>query len=465
MVYDGLKRNKRFFWILLVVSFCLFTVCKKTDRVSERDFPEIKEEGELRVLTLSGSMTYFMYKGEPKGYEYELLRDFADSHQLKLQIKLAENETKLTQMLLNGEGDVIACNIPITNEGKENLLYCGSKSINRQVLIQCANRGTLLRDVTDLIGKEIFVIHDSKYYHRLNHLNNELGGGIHIRTIDKDTISVEDLIEMVSKGEITYTVSDWDMAKLNKTYFHNLNINLTISHPQPSSWAVKQSTPALAAAIDTWFEETQNTPRYKGIIKRYFEMSKMPGDEPAPLMSPTQISPYDVFFKKQASVIHWDWRLLASIAFQESKFYTDRVSWAGATGLMGLMPRTAEIFGLSSDSLIYPESSIRTAVLLIKRLNRSFSSVQDENERIKFILAAYNAGSGHIYDAQALAKTHGKNPAVWSDNVEEYLKLKSLPEYYNDPVCKQGYFRAAETVNYVQAVLERWEYYKMKVMK
>ncbi|MDR0547609.1 MAG: transglycosylase SLT domain-containing protein [Dysgonamonadaceae bacterium] len=416
------------------------------------------------MLTLSGSMNYFMYKGEPKGYEYELLKEFAGEYHLKLNIHLADNESQLIEKLQAGEGDLIAYNLPETNEEKTVLQYCGRTVINHQVLVQRSNRGdTILKDVPELIGKEVWVLHDSKYYRRLVHLNEELGGGIAIKTIDADTVSEEDLIEMVSKGQIPYTVCDLDMAKLNKTYFHNLNISLPVSHPQRSSWAVRKTSLALASVINQWFKENSKTQRYQSILKRYFEMSKMPGDEPAPIISPHQISVFDSIFKESARQLHWDWRLLASIAFQESKFYTDRVSWAGATGLMGLMPKTAEAFGLSPDSLSNPAGSIRTATLLLKRLNRSFSSVKDENERIKFILAAYNAGSGHIYDAQKLAKKYGKNPFVWENNTEEYLKLKSHPEYYNDPVVKQGYCRATETVNYVRSVVERWRYYQEKV--
>jgi len=452
--------------LFIILTILSITACKPKGKttVMEKDFFEIVKKGEIDVLTLSGSMSYFIYKGEPRGYEYELLKSFADSYNLKLNIKLAENETKLTEMLLNGEGDLIAYNIPVTNEGKELLSYCGREVINEQVLIQRSNRGdTLLKDVLDLIGKDIWVIHDSKYYKRLENLNDELGGGINIQTIDKDTVSVEDLIEMVSKGKIPYTVSDKDMASLNKTYFYNINNSLTISHPQRSSWAVRKNTPVLASVIDEWFSENENNPKYRAIIKRYFEMSKMPGDEPAPIIGPNQISIFDHFFKEYAKQINWDWRLLASIAFQESKFYTDRVSWAGATGLMGLMPKTAEAFGLPRDQMEDPEGSVMAATGLIKRLNRSFSFIEDENERIKFILAAYNAGSGHVYDAQALTEKYGRNPNVWNGNVEEFLKLKSLPEYYNDPVCKQGYCRSSETINYVRSVIERWHYYQQVI--
>ncbi|MDR2626824.1 MAG: transglycosylase SLT domain-containing protein [Dysgonamonadaceae bacterium] len=455
-------KSRRWVWVVVIGLF--LTGCKNHHRPVSVDLPQIEQQGELHVLTLSGSMSYFIYKGEPRGYEYELLRDFADTYGLKVNIRLAENETRLTEMLLRGEGDLIAYPFPVTNPGKAELLYCGREVVNHQVLIQRSNKGdTLLKDVTGLIGKEVWVIHDSKQYQRMVYLNDELGGGIRIRTIDKDTVTVEDLIEMVAKGQISYTVSDGDMARLNKTYFQNLNISLPVSHPQRSSWAVRKTSPHLASALDEWFRNNRNTPHYRSLIKRYFEMSKMPGDAPAPLLGPHRISLYDAAFKHYAQSLGWDWRLLASIAYQESKFYTDRVSWAGATGLMGLMPKTAEAFGLPADSLDNPEGSIRAATGLIRRLDRAFSSVEDADERIKFVLAAYNAGASHIYDAQALAGKYGKNPLLWENHVEEYLKLKSLPEYYNDSLVQQGYFRSTETVNYVQAVVERWRYYQEKI--
>jgi membrane-bound lytic murein transglycosylase F len=452
---------------VLLISFSI-AGCRKKNTLSshECDFSLIKEKGEINALTLSGSTSYFIYKGEPKGYEYELLSNFAENQNLRLNIKLAESESQLIEMLLNGEGDLIACKFPITNEGKEILLYTGREVINQQVLIQRSNKGdTLLKDVTELIGKDVWVIRDTKYYRRLENLNDELGGGINIQTIDKDTVSTEDLIEQVARGKIPYTISDADLAKLNKTYFHNINISLIVGHPQRSSWAVRKTSPELASAIDEWFNENKNDVRYKAIIKRYFEMSKMPGDEPAPIIGNGQISPYDSCFKEYAKLIHWDWRLLVSISFQESKFHTNLISWAGASGLMGLMPKTAEAMGITQEETTQVEPSIRAATRLIRRLNQSFSSIENREERIKFILAAYNSGSGHIYDAQALARKYGKDPSVWEENVEECLKLKSIPEYYNDPVVKQGYFRGTETINYVRSVIERWKYYEIKIKK
>ena len=447
-------------FLFFILSSCNFN---KTNHHTGNDLLHILNKGEINVLTLSGSMSYFMYKGESKGYEYELLSNFAEKFKLNINIHLAENETKLVEMLLQGKGDLIACPVPITLEGKEQVIYCGREVVNEQVLIQPNNKNhELLSDVTDLIGKEVWVIHDSKYYRRLKNLNDELGGGIRIRIIEKDTVSVEDLIEMVSQGSISYTISDADLAKLNKTYFNNIDISLLVGHPQRSSWAVRKTSPILAKVIDKWFEQTKQTPQFQRILKRYFEMSKLPGQEFIPIISSGQISSFDHYFKEYALLINWDWRLLASIAYQESRFLNDRISWAGAAGLMGLMPGTAEAFGLNADEIHKPEKNIKASVGFIRRLNKMFDEIENENERIKFILAAYNAGPGHITDAQALAEKNGKNPYIWTD-VEEFLKLKNLPEYYNDPVCKSGYFRGKETVNYIRTVFDRWQYYREKV--
>jgi membrane-bound lytic murein transglycosylase F len=447
---------------MLALAGCLLG-CGSKGATGGIDLPQIEARGVIDVLTLSGSMSYFIYKGEPLGYEYELLRDFTDSCGWELRIHLANNEAQLQEMLLRGDGDLVACNLPVTNEGRATLLYCGREVVNDQVLIQRFVRGTpLLKDVTELLGKEVWVIRNSRQHRRMLHLNDELGGGIRIRTVDQDTVTVEDLMEGVARGQMAYTVGDRDLAQLNRTYFRNLDIRLAVSHPQRSSWAVRKSSPQLAAALDAWFRRNRNTPRHRALIKRYFEMSKLPGDEPAPVLGPHQISPYDAYFKQYAQQLGWDWRLLASMAYQESKFYTDRVSWAGATGLMGLMPRTAEAFGLPADSLESPEGNIRAAVGLIGRLNRSFASVEDPDERIKFVLAAYNAGASHIYDARALAEKYGKDASRWENNVEECLQWKSRPEYYNDSIVRQGYFRGTETRHYVAAVVERWHYYQEK---
>ena len=175
-----------------------------------------------------------------------------------------------------------------------------------------------------------------------------------------------------------------------------------------------------------------------------------------------KISLYDDLFKEYAPQIGWDWRLLASLAYTESNFDTTAVSWAGARGLMQLMPRTARAMGMPEGKEHNAEESVKAAVAYIKILMRSFKDVPEE-ERPYFVLAAYNSGIGHIQDAMALAGKYGKDKHVWKDNVEKYLMLKSHEEYFNDSVCKFGYFRGVETYDLVKETIERFEQYKKKI--
>ena len=454
---------------MLLLCLCWGCGSHKSPEAEEKpsvaiDLPKLKEQGEITAVTLYGSTSYFQYKMQPMGYEYELMEDFAKSQGLKLHIKVAENTRRLIELLETGEADVVAFPIPIINELKSRVVYCGHEEITQQVLIQRANKeDTLLTDVTQLIGKTVYVKPHTKYFERLANLNEELGGGIRIHTVETDSITTEDLIEKVSTGEIPYTICDDNMARLNKTYFWNIHIGLKLSFSQRSYWIVRSSSPELAKALDAWASnKAGNRSSLKAITKRYFELSKQPLSGDIPVIKEGHISPYDALFQKHAKIIGWDWRLLASISYQESHFNPTVVSWAGAEGLMGIMPNTARALGVTPHELKNPDTGIRVGVDCLRRFRQGFSEIKNPEEKIKFTLAAYNAGIGHVYDAQRLAKKYGKDPTIWDNNVAEYIRLKNEPEYYNDPVCKHGYLRGSETFNYVLEVMERYHYYKEK---
>lgn len=456
---------------LLLFPLLLSGSCNTTSKQVEQeeedivvtDLPQLKAQGEITAVTLYSSTSYFQYKMQPMGYEYDLIKDFARSQGLKLNIKVAENATRLVEMLEAGDADVVAFPIPLNNKLKEKVIYCGREEQDSQVLIQRSNKGdTLLTDVTQLLGKDIYVKPGTKYYERLKNLDVELGGGIHIHEMPQDTITSEDLISMVSQGQIPYTISDENIARLNKTYFWNINVSLKISFLQRSSWVVRNTRPELAKAINEWASDKTGNHIYKALTKRYFELSKQPFSAELSEVKNGHISPYDDLFRKYAKNIGWDWQLLASIAYQESRFNPNVVSWAGAEGLMGIMPNTAKALGVTPHELKEPDTGIRTGVDCLRKFRQGFNDITDPVEKIKFTLASYNAGIGHIYDAQRLAEKYGKNPNVWDDNVSEYIRLKNDPEYYNDPVCKHGYLRGSETFNYVREVMERYKYYKQK---
>lgn len=447
----------------ILTCLCLFVSCKEK-KLPPHDFEQIKAKEELTIITLNSSTSYFIYKEEPMGYDYDLAQDFCDHHGLKLNVKVAENVKRLVEMLNNGEGDLIAYELPIQNELKDSVTYCGLQQVTHQVLVQQANkRDTIINDVTGLLGKEVYVEANTKYHQRLLNLDSELGGGIKIHTVNEDTITSEDLIEMVSTGKIKYTIADEYIAKLNRTYYRNINISLQVSFEQRSSWAVRKDAPKLAETLNEWFASNDNTPVYRSITKKYFELSKQPfeGDYEVPKNLPKGvISIYDELFKKHTKGTKYDWHFVAAICYHESRFQNNLISWAGAAGIMGLMPRTAKSLGITSEDRMNPDLSIGAAIELLDRLDRIFKNVQGMPEREKFILAAYNAGNGHVNDAQALAKKYGANPYIWDGNVQKYLELKSNPEYYNDPVCKSGYFRGGETMKYINNVLSTIERFK-----
>ena len=421
---------------------------------------EVLQEGKKIIRRGIYHSTMF----EEMGFQYELSEQFAKSLGVKLRVVVARNVQGLIKKLLAGEGDIIAYNVPITKELKDSLIYCGEEVITHQVIVQRAGGKTKpLTDVTELIGKDVYV-KPGKYYDRLVNLDKELGGGIHIHKVTNDSISVEDLITQVSQGKIPYTVADNDVARLNTTYYPNLNIKLSISFDQRASWAVRKDSPELAAAANKWHEENMTSPAYTASMKRYFEISKATPHTSILSLREGKISHFDELFKKYASEIDWDWRLLASLAYTESNFDTTAVSWAGAKGLMQLMPATARAMGMPEGKEQNPEESVKAAIKYINATSKSFSSVPKE-ERLNFVLASYNSGIGHVQDAMALAEKYGKNKYVWKDNVENFILLKSNEEYFTDPVCKNGYFRGIETYNFVRDIMGRYETYKKKIKK
>ena len=174
-----------------------------------------------------------------------------------------------------------------------------------------------------------------------------------------------------------------------------------------------------------------------------------------------KISRYDELIKTGAQKLGWDWRLLAAIIYRESKFVSNDESWAGARGLMQLMPETARRFGATNPD--DPRQSIRAGVNYLRHLDKIWAKkISDPGERLKFVLASYNAGLSHIMDARKLAKKHGRDPAVW-DDVEFYLLKKSYRAFYRDPVVTAGYCKCEEPVNYVKNVLQTFDEYKLHI--
>ena len=316
------------FWSVLCLSLLFYSCQSRKGTVNGEaaiDLPEIMERGELVVLTANSSTSYFNYRGEPMGFQYELAQQFARSLGLKLKLKVVNNPSEMVRCLIRGEGDLVAYNLDITNAWKDSLIYCGEENITHQVIVQRRGKDAL-KDVTQLPGKEVYTT-PGKYYDRLMNLNSELGGGINVHKVEADSVSEENLITWVAEGKIDYTVATNEIAKINRTYYPNLDIGLVISFDQRSSWAVRKTSPLLAEAADKWHKENINSSEFKASARRYFELNKRPTHGSILSVKDGKISHYDDLFKKYAKEIGWDWRMLASLAYTESNFDPNVISW------------------------------------------------------------------------------------------------------------------------------------------
>lgn len=418
----------------------------------------------LRVATLYGPLSFFLFREDTMGYDYTLLREFAKSKNIALEIEIASSLDKAVAMLDSGLVDLIAYEVPVTSTYRENVYPCGPEIMTSQVLVQRTDSG-LVTDVTQLIGREVWVENNSKYQHRLENLNSELGGGIDIRIIDRDTITNEDIIEMVATGELPISVVDSDIARLNKTYYRNIDASVEISFSQKSSWGVSPERAWLGDSISAWFNAEGTKRENELLLKKYFELSKNgPIFNLSASLSKGKVSEYDALFRKHAARIGWDWRLLAAQGYVESQFNNHLVSWAGARGLMQIMPSTARAYGVNPDSLVNPEICIALAADIMQATEKMVARYVDNPEQRQIMtVAAYNSGAAHIIDAIALAKKYGHDPQVWFGNVEASLLLKGDQRYYSDPVVKYGYFRGSQTTQYVHHVYDFYNRIKKHV--
>ena len=225
-------------------------------------------------------------------------------------------------------------------------------------------------------------------------------------------------------------------------------------------WKVAEGKTQLKKKLESWYDSE----RMMVVRREEQRLLKSGGGVRRKVFAPMLnskggvISRYDGLFKRHCQPIKWDWRLMAAQCYQESTFDPNALSWAGARGLMQIMPSTADHLGLSREQLNQPEPNIAAAVRYLNELEQSFSDVKNRRERQDFVLAAYNGGAHHVRDAMALAKEEGHNPFRWSE-VSVYVLKLSEPRYYQHPIVKYGYMRGNETVDYVQSIRQRYQHY------
>lgn len=430
------------------------------------DLDSIKRRGSLIVLTENSSSTYFLYRNQASGFDYELALAFAKHLGVKLEIKLIDDVDRMFEMLRKGEADIVASNLTITPQRSDSVHFTKPLYQTRQVLIQRKIESPgmpyslAIADSNQLGLIPIWVHRYSSFYEQLNKIALNTGQTLRIESAPGE-ISTDDLIRLVDDGAIPATITDENLATIELSNYENIDASVAVSGMQNIAWAVRKESNALLNVLNTWLSDKDGAMRTKRLYKKYFNEAPIsrPSGFVLPKVGPGAISPFDSLFKLYAPQLGWDWRMLASIAYHESHFNPNAQSWSGAYGLMQLMPQTAVRFGCTSTPS--PECSIQAATKYIKYLqNMWLKKVPNPEERTKFVLASYNIGQGHIIDAHNLARELGMKDTVWDGNVAEALLMKQQEKYYTMSCVKHGYCNAREPFIFVQKIIGTYELYK-----
>ena len=456
------------------------------------DLEDIRKRDTLIVLAPYNSTTYFLYRGEAMGYEFELLKNFGSDLGVELRVVLVQNRDSMFNMLRAGKGDIAAARLIPLPEDSGRVAYTRELYRSDPVLVQrdapvskavaslpkpvdtmlkagpaeaapkILARARLITRPAELGSKRVDLPKQSPYKQTLLELEDTLTGDIDVVELDA---SDDRLIREVSKGNIQYTVAEGNVAELQQSYYKNLYVRPVLGASKKVAWALRPNAPLLLAELNRWIGDEKKGALFNSLYKKYFIDRRGYQERVTSryLTSETgTLSPYDALLKQEAPILGWDWRLLGSQMYQESRFNPRARSWAGATGLLQLMPMTGRQFGVRNPN--DPQQNVAGAVRFLQWLTRYWTPrIPDPEERIKFILASYNTGAGHVEDAQRLTELNKGDPKRWAD-VAYWLLQKSKREVYTNPVVKYGFARGVEPVTYVAIILDRFAHYKQFVV-
>ncbi len=420
------------------------------------DMDGILSRGTLRVAVDNNSSSFYIYRGSRMGFEYELLLDLGKQLGVQIEFVVASDIDEAFSKLEEGRVDLIAMNVQQNDERESFVTFTEAIGSMSTVLV-----GREKLTSWDTLGMDTVVVRKGAVYKsQLEQIKDSLD-------LDFMILEVQDheeiLLDRVYEQELRWTVAEKNVAQTNATYYDELQLGLEVSKEEPVTWALRSTSTNLLQAVNSWLVEKKKVfiPR---TYARYFLNSKNQYERTTNTYSSlggNRISVYDEIIQENAKTLGWDWRLLAALVYKESRFDTTALSYAGAQGLLQLMPVTVERFGVSNPN--DPVESLKGGVKYLQYLDKFWMErVPETNERIKFILASYNIGQGHVEDAWRLTLKYRKNTQSWQE-VSNFLNLKSDPKYYRDAVVKSGYAKGHIAVNYVRDVLALFQSYKALV--
>lgn len=423
------------------------------------DLKNILERERLDVGLEFNSLNYYILHGRAYGFQYELARHFASHLGTELRVYIVNDVLESIEKLKKGEFDILCQDITKINDrfGK-SIKFSESYAYVKQVLIQNKNN-KIASNFAELEGATIYIPRGTIFLQLAKSIPEFKKHNISI--VEIPIVNSDFLIDAVAENKIKFTITDNHMATYHSKIYKNIDVSFELSDNLPLSWGLRSCSVELLDSLDIWLSEFKNTRVFKHLYRRYFHKQQIQDKYYGEYFSIKggKISDYDKIVKKYSKEIGWDWRLISSLIYEESRFKHDLESPSGAYGIMQLMPTTAERHGVYRDSPV--EDHIRAGIRFLKNIeNRFLDKVPDSAQRVKFVLASYNLGEGHILDAMELAKKHRKNPKLWEENVETYLILKGNKLYFNDEVVKYGFCKGKTASVFVKKILERYEHYK-----
>jgi membrane-bound lytic murein transglycosylase F len=419
------------------------------------DFKQLrKDKLPLRVITRNSPETYFLWRGELLGFEYELMRKFADIHKVKLVIVVADSYEEMLELLAEGKGDIIAAGLSRTNARKSQVAKAKlttSIRYNRVKEQLVAHQESLpINELADLKGRTITVRKSSSFWTTAQRLSKDYGVNI---VIANEDIATEILISQVAEKEIDLTIADSNLIAIESSFRSEIITPLTFKEDVPYAYLVRQNNPQLLAYLNEFVRKYYRGTFYNVVKNKYFYNEKLQeSHQKHRIVSGSTLSPYDDIVRSYVQAYNFDWRLIVSQMYQESRFDPLASNPTGASGLMQMLPRTAKELGV--ENLNDPEQAIASGVQYLDWTRDRFSKDLPVQEQIFFSLASYNAGFGHVKDAQRLAVQLGLQGDKWFNNVEKAMLLLQRRHYYKK--ARFGYVRGREPVNYVRDIHQRY---------
>ncbi|WP_444928820.1 transporter substrate-binding domain-containing protein [Microbulbifer sp. SSSA002] len=424
-----------------------------------RDWPEIQESGTLRVVTRNHPASYFIWRGELMGFDYDLLKEFAREHKLRLSMVVPDKDQDLSEALNDGLGDMIAASLTITEARRQQGLAFSRPyiTVKEQIVAAkpSASANELLPAEILLSGQTVAVNPTTSYYESLLKLiqRQREQNIVPLQIHRLKGATSESLIDAVARGLFPYTVVDSHLAAIESTYRDDFTLVGELSGERDIAWAVRTGQPLLLEQLNSFLNKHNRDLFFNVTYNKYFkEHKRILRHQGQRLRGTDELSPFDPIVKKYTEATDRDWRMVVAQMYQESQFNPRARSFAGAQGLMQVLPRTAKQLGV--NDLYTPENGIRAGVSYLGWLDKRFPQDIPLEQKIYFTLAAYNAGHGHVRDARTLAQQLELDPNQWFGHVEQAMLLLSRPEYYRQ--SRFGYVRGREPVKYVREIRDRY---------